>query len=67
MNAPAIVSGDGSAPSVRAGALTSNTHLEERCRQGRLVVEIQVEVVRAHADDPRIEDEVRIGLLRVTR
>ena len=65
MNAPAIVSGDGRAPSVSAGRLTSRTRtLRNDPRQRRLdLVEMQVELVRPDADHPGVEDEVRIALL----
>ncbi len=63
MNAPAIVSGDGSGPSVRAGIETSRTRdLEERRGDGRLdLVGVEVEVVAADADQADVEDEVRVG------
>ena len=66
MNAPAIVSGDGSAPSVSAGMRRiADADLEERRRERGLdLVEVEVELVRPDADEPDVEDEVGVGALR---
>ncbi len=66
MNAPAIVSGR------RQRALGQRRHrrvahpdLEEGGREGDLdLIEVEVELVPADADQPDVEDEVRIGLGR---
>ena len=69
MNAPAIVSGDGSVPSVSAGSETSRTRtLRNERRERRLdLVDVEVELVRADADQPDVEDEVGIGALGQAR
>ena len=63
MNAPAMVSGDGSAPSVSAGSETSRTRtLRNDGGEGGLdLVGVEVELVRPDADEPDVEDEVRVG------
>ncbi len=60
MKAPAMVSGDGSGPVVKAGDV-AHPDLEERRREGRLdLVEIEVELVRSDAHDPDVQHEIRI-------
>ena len=64
MKAPAMVSGDGSVPSVRAGELRSRTRTlrNDASERGLDLLGIEVELVRADADDPDVEDEVRVAL-----
>ena len=69
MNAPAIVSADGSGPSVRAGMRrVADADLEEgRRERGLDLVEVEVELVGTDADEARIEDEVRVRPRREQR
>ena len=66
MKAPAIVSGDGQdALGQRRHRAVADAHLQERRREARLdLVDVEVQLVRAHADQPDVEDEVRVGPLR---
>ena len=63
MKAPAMVSGDGSGPSVSAGTETiADADLEEE--RGERVLDldgIEVQVVTADACQPNVEDEVGVG------
>ena len=62
MNAPAIVSDDGSGPSVRAGTEPSRTRTFRNAgASGDLdLVDVEVEVVAADAHETDVEDEVRV-------
>ena len=64
MKAPAIVSGDGSAPSVSAGSDPSRTRTlrNDGARAASISSSVEVELVGSDADEPDVEDEVRIGL-----
>ena len=66
MKAPAIVSGDGSGPSVSAGTDASRTRTLRKlgARAVLDLVGVEVELVAADADQPDVEDEVRIGPCR---
>ena len=65
MNEPAMVSGDGSGPSVRAGVETSRTRTfrKPRGQRGLDLVDVEVELVRPNAVEADVEDEVRVRRL----